>query len=55
MTVDMPQGLAALRQEFEAQNAAYPAPVRVFLGSELRLVRTIENVVLPFMLERVKP
>ena len=55
MTADMPQGLAALRQEIEAQNAAYPAPVRVFLGGELRLVRTIENVVLPFMLERLKP
>jgi len=55
MTADMPQGLAALRQEFEAQNAEYLTPVRVFLGGELRLVRTVENVVLPFMLERVKP
>ena len=55
MTADMPQGLAALRQEIEAQNAEYPAPVRVFLGGELRLVRTVENVVLPFMLERLKP
>ena len=31
------------------------APARVFLGGELRLVRTVEHVVLPFMLERLKP
>ncbi|UUZ62567.1 hypothetical protein LP417_21695 [Polaromonas sp. P1-6] len=55
MTADMTQGLAVLRQEIEAQNAEYLAPARVFLGGELRLVRTVENVVRPFMLERLKP
>ena len=44
-----------MRRAIEAQNAKYPAHVRVFLGGELRLVRTVENVVLPFMLERLKP
>ena len=54
MTAALPQAFAAVRDEIEAQNLAYSAPVKVFLGGESRLLRAIENVVLPFMLQRVK-
>jgi serine/threonine-protein kinase HipA len=54
MTAAMPKALAAVRTEIEAQNRDHPAAVKVFLGGELRLLRAIENVVLPFMLQRVK-
>jgi serine/threonine-protein kinase HipA len=54
MTSALPQTFAAVRGEIEAQNLAYSASVKVFLGGELRLLRAIENVVLPFMLQRVK-
>ncbi len=53
MTAALPDALAAVLAEMEAQNADYPAPVRVFLGGELRLLRAVQNVVLPFMLGRV--
>lgn len=53
MTVALPDALAAVLAEIEAQNADYPAPVRVFLGGELRLLRAVQNVVLPFMLGQV--
>jgi serine/threonine-protein kinase HipA len=53
MTAALPNALAAVLAEIEAQNADYPVPVRVFLGGELRLLRAVQNVVLPFMLQRV--
>lgn len=53
MTAALPDALAAVLAEIEAQNADYPAPVRVFLGGELRLLRAVQNVVLPFMLGQV--
>ena len=54
MTAAIPASLQTVRTEIELQNTDYPEPVRVFLGGELRLLRAIENVVLPFMLQRVK-
>ena len=49
----MPEALAAVRARIEEENAGYPEAVNVFLGSEHRLLLTVEKVVLPFMLQRV--
>lgn len=53
MTEALPHALAALVQVVEKENAHYPEPVRVQLGGELRLLRTLQHVVLPEMLARV--
>jgi serine/threonine-protein kinase HipA len=54
MTAALPQALEAVRTEIKMQNQNYPAAARVFLGGELRLLRAIENIVVPFMLRRMK-
>jgi serine/threonine-protein kinase HipA len=54
MTSALPQAFADVRGEIEVQNLAYPAPVKRFLGGELRLLLTIEKIVIPFMVGRVK-
>lgn len=54
MTNALPPAFAAVRGEIEAQNLAYPVPVKRFLGGELRLLLAIEKIVIPFMVERVK-
>ena len=54
MTSALPSAFAAVRGEIEAQNLAYPAPVKRFLGGELRLLLAIEKIVIPFMVKRVK-
>jgi serine/threonine-protein kinase HipA len=53
MTNELPQALAALLQEVEEDNAHYPESVRAQLGGELRLLRTIQHLVVPEMLKRV--
>lgn len=45
--------LEGLIQEIEQQNAGYTEAVRMFLGGELRVVRAIQHIVVPYMLERV--
>ncbi len=54
MIAALPVALQAVRTEIEKENTDYPASVKAFLGGELRLLRTIESLVLPFMLERVQ-
>ncbi len=54
MASALPPAFATLREEIEAQNLAYPTPVKRFLGGELRLLLTIEKIVIPFMVGRVK-
>ncbi len=54
MTTALPSAFAAVRGEIEAQNLAYPAPVKRFLGGEMRLLLAIEKIVIPFMVGRVK-
>lgn len=53
MTAGLPRALAELVQEIEDENAQYPKPVRARLGGELRLLRTIQHLIVPEMLERV--
>lgn len=53
MTEALPHALAALVQAVEQDNAHYPEPVRTQLGGELRLLRTVQHVVVPEMLARV--
>lgn len=43
----------ALVREIEEQNAQYPEPVRARLGGELRLLRTMQHLVVPEMVARV--
>jgi serine/threonine-protein kinase HipA len=49
----IPGALAALIQEVEVENVHYPELVRAQLGGELRLLRTVQYLVVPEMLERV--
>jgi hypothetical protein len=53
MTEALPHALAGLVQAIEKDNAHYPEPVRTQLGGELRLLRTVQHVVVPEMLARV--
>lgn len=53
LTRALPGTLSALVQRIEAENAAYPEAVRIFLGRERRLIRTIQHVIVPDMLQRV--
>jgi serine/threonine-protein kinase HipA len=53
MTSALPPAFAAVRGEIEAQNLAFPEPVKRFLGGELRLLLAIEKIVTPFMVGRV--
>lgn len=45
--------LQAVRVEIETQNADGAIEAKVFFAGEMRLLRAVEHVVLPFMLERV--
>lgn len=54
MTNGLPQALAALLQEVEKENAHYPEAVRAQLDGELRLLRTIQHLVVPAMLKCVE-
>lgn len=49
----LPLALAGLIQEIERQNEEYPEAVRVFLGGELRVVRAIQHIVVPHVLQRL--
>jgi len=54
LAVAMPEALQAVGAEIETENAEGPPGAKVFFAGELRLLRVIGHVVLPFMLERVK-
>ena len=49
----LPVALAGLAQEIEHQNEGYPEEVRFFLGGELRVVRAIQHIVVPHVLQRL--
>jgi serine/threonine-protein kinase HipA len=49
----LPGALAELVAIIAAGNASYPEPVRVFLGGEARLIRILQHMVVPEMLQRV--
>ena len=53
MATALPKALAAVRAGIEAENQHYPAPARVFLAGEQRLLLAVERLLVPFMLERV--
>ena len=53
MALALPGALQTLISTVEAENATYPDAVRPYLGGEMRLLRTIEQVVVPDMLKRV--
>lgn len=53
MTAALPQCLSDLIHEIEFENTQYLDPVRVFLGGELRLVRAIQNIIVPEMIGRL--
>ncbi len=54
MSAAMPQALTAIRIDIESQNQGHAAPAARFLAGEMRVLRAIEGIVLPFMLARVK-
>jgi serine/threonine-protein kinase HipA len=49
----LPGALEELATTIAAENAHYPEPVRVFLAGEVRLIRTLQHIIVPEMLERV--
>ena len=49
----LPVALASLAQEIEHQNKEYSEKVRVFFGGEIRVVRAIQHIVVPYMLQRL--
>ncbi len=55
LTRDLPRALNALVERIEAENAGYPEPVRTFLGGERRLIATVQHLIVPDMLHRLKP
>jgi serine/threonine-protein kinase HipA len=54
MTRELPVALVALVRQIEAENAQYPKAIGVFLGGERRLISTIQQLVVPDMLERLE-
>ena len=53
MSAALPQALAKLVQEIEEENTHYPDFIRNQLGGELRLLRTIQHLIVPDMLSRI--
>ena len=51
---DLPPALNELEQRIERENVDYPAPVRVFLAGETRLIATIKHIVVGEMLQRLE-
>jgi serine/threonine-protein kinase HipA len=54
LTRELPVALEALVRQIEVQNAQYPQAIGVFLGGERRLISTLQHLVVPDMLERLK-
>jgi serine/threonine-protein kinase HipA len=53
ITRALPSAFAELAAAIEARNTQYPDSVRPFLGGEIRLIRTIQHLVVPDMIARV--
>lgn len=53
MAAAMPMALAELVQQVEQEHTHLPEAVRAQLGGELRLLRTMQHLVVPEMLERI--
>ncbi|MDO9402466.1 MAG: HipA domain-containing protein [Polaromonas sp.] len=53
MAAGIQEAMATVRRDIEADNHALPEAAKVFLGGEMRVLRAIEKLVLPFMLARV--
>ncbi len=53
MIAGLPKALETLVQEVEAENIRLPNSVRAQLGGELRLLRTMQHLIVPEMLSRV--
>ena len=51
---NLPNALSVLVRRVEAENAGCPEPARIFLSSEGRLISTVQNLIVPDMLQRVK-
>lgn len=49
----LPRALDELVSTIEIENARYPEPVRVYLAGEIRLIRTLQHLIVPEMLKRV--
>jgi serine/threonine-protein kinase HipA len=54
LTRNLPGALGALVQRIEGENGDCPEPARMFLGGEARLISTVQHLVVPDMLQRVK-
>ncbi len=51
---NLPGALSVLVQRIEGENAGCPEPARIFLGGEARLISTVQHLIVPDMLQRVK-
>ncbi len=51
---NLPDALGVLVQRIEAENAGCPEPARVFLAGEARLISTVQHLIVPDMLQRLK-
>jgi serine/threonine-protein kinase HipA len=49
----LPIALEELATAIATENARYPESVRVFLAGEVRLIRTLQHIIVPEMLKRV--
>jgi hypothetical protein len=53
MAIALPTALEILARQITVENEQYSQPVRTFLAGELRVVRTIQRLIVPEMLRRV--
>lgn len=53
MADGLPKALSALVQQVESENVHYLVSVRAQLGGELRLLRTVQHLIVPEMLSRI--
>jgi serine/threonine-protein kinase HipA len=54
LTRNLPDALGVLVRRIEGEDAGRPEPARVFLGGEARLISTVQHLIVPDMLRRVK-
>jgi len=54
LALALPAALDALIRAIEAENAAAPDSVRPYLAGEMRLLRSVQSIVVPQMLARVR-
>ena len=54
LTRNLPAALSILVERIEPETAGCPEPARAFLVGEARLLTTVQHLIVPEMLERVK-